>query len=228
MQHSIVTQHGKIVALLLLASVSACSSKPNEAFAASRAKTAEAQLPGSAAAALRLRVAPGSVARYRVSEQLVSLDLPNDAIGETKSITGAIAFDAAGKVLRDASKFSVDASTFVSDRSRRDGFVRGRLLEAQQYPTVVLVPTSVTGVTLPLPTLGTRPVQITGDLTVRGVTRPTVWTGTAQFGNGNVAVSAATAFTFDQFQIEQPEVPVLLSVADTIRLEINVNLVPQK
>src|SRR5574337_973948 len=40
---------------------------------------------------VRLVVVPGkSEARYRVREQLVSLDLPSDAIGRTQAITGTI------------------------------------------------------------------------------------------------------------------------------------------
>ena len=220
---------------LALAPILACSpGKQEEAFA-SPAKAANASAPdiaiadaASQGAALRLTLVPGSMARYRVREQLVGHDLPNDAVGETKSVTGAIAFDAAGKVIRQASKFSVDAGTFVSDKSRRDGYVRGRLLDASEYPNVVLEPTEVRGVSLPLPTSGTRAVEIVGDLTVRGVTRPTTWKGTAQFAPGKVTGSAATAFTFDDFQMEQPRVPVLMSVADTIKLEIDFSLVPQQ
>jgi polyisoprenoid-binding protein YceI len=115
----------------------------------------------------------------------------------------------------------------VSDQNRRDGFVRGRLLDAEQYPSIVLVPTDVRGVALPLPTSGTRPIEMTADLTVRGVTRPTIWKGTARFQDGRVTGSAATAFTFDEVQIDQPRVPVLLSVADTIHLEIDFDLIRQ-
>jgi polyisoprenoid-binding protein YceI len=106
--------------------------------------------------------------------------------------------------------------------------VRGRLLDAEQYPSIVLIPTNVRGVALPLPTSGSRAIEVTGDLTVRGVTRPTTWKGTAHFKDGRIAGSATTAFTFDDFQIEQPRVPVLLSVADTIQLEIDFNLIPQR
>jgi polyisoprenoid-binding protein YceI len=178
---------------------------------------------------LRFVLAPtGSAARYRVRERLVGRDLPNDAIGETKSLTGTIAFDSGGNVIRQESKFVVDARSFVSDRDRRDGFVRERLLEAEQYPNIVLLPTEIRGVSLPLPTSGTRPIEMTGDLTVRGVTRPTTWKGAAQFQDGQITGSAATAFTFNDIKLEQPRVPVLLSVADTIRLEIDFNLVQQR
>jgi len=170
----------------------------------------------------------GSAARYRVREQLMGHDFPNDAVGETKSLTGAIAFDASGKVIRDESKFTLDAGTFVSDQNRRDGYVRGRLLESQDYPTITLVPTEIRGVKLPMPKSGMAQIQMLGDLTVHGVTRPTVWNGTAQFNNSGVTGAASTSFTFEDIQLEQPRVPVLLSVADTIKLEIDFNLVQQK
>jgi polyisoprenoid-binding protein YceI len=221
---------------LVLAPVLACSSgKPDDAFAgtvvATNASSAQTSASGAASkeTALRLVVEQaGTSARYRVREQLVGHDLQNDAMGETKAVTGAIAFDSTGKVIREASRFSVDAGTFVSDKDRRDGFVRKRLLAADQYPAVVLVPTEVRGVSLPLPTSGGGPFELVGDLTVRGVTRPTIWKGTAQFSDGKVTGSAATQFTFADFQMEQPRVAVLLSVADTIKLEISFALVPQR
>ena len=216
--------------------ISACSrGGPETAFASSSTPTGSATAQHSVTpasvngAALRLVLAStGNAARYRVRERLMGHDFDNDAIGETKNLTGAISFDSNGKVIRETSKFTVDAGTFVSDKDRRDGFVRGRLLEADEYPTVVLVPTNVRGMTVPLPTTGSRPFEMTGDLTVRGVTRPTTWNGTVQFKDGAVSGSAATAFTFDDFRMEQPRVPVLLSVADTIRLEITFNLVQQR
>jgi polyisoprenoid-binding protein YceI len=220
--------------LIGAAAMTACSSgETNTAYADSapvkKATEVQASTTPQPGEALRLVLSPtGTAARYRVRERLVGQDLPNDAVGETKTLSGAISFDSSGKVIRQASKFVVDAGTFVSDKNRRDGFVRGRLLESDSYPEVVLVPTAVSGISLPLPSSGTKPFEMTGDLTVRGVTRPTSWKGTAQFQDGRVTGSAATAFTFDDIQMEQPRVPVLLSVADTIRLEIDFNLVRQR
>jgi polyisoprenoid-binding protein YceI len=224
-----------VVAAFTALAISACSGgEANTAYASSTTMRNAVAGKGSTSApsqsaALRLVLAStGNAARYRVRERLMGHDFDNDAIGETKSLTGAISFDSNGKVIRDVSKFTVDAGSFVSDKDRRDGFVRGRLLEADEYPMVLLVPTTVRGMTIPLPATGSRPFEMTGDLTVRGVTRPTTWNGTVQFKDGTVSGSAATAFTFGDIQMEQPRVPVLLSVADTIRLEINFNLVQQR
>jgi polyisoprenoid-binding protein YceI len=210
--------------------VLACSGgEPQTAFAGSGGATNAAFVESAPGEALRFVLAPtGNAVRYRVRERLVGRELPNDAVGETKNITGAIAIDSSGKVIREVSKFVVDAATFVSDNNRRDGYVRARLLETEQHPEVVLIPTEVRGVSLPLPTSGARPIEVTGDLTVRGVTRPTTWKGTAQFQDGRLTGSAATAFTFSDVQMEQPRVRVLLSVADTIRLEMDFNLLRQR
>jgi polyisoprenoid-binding protein YceI len=156
----------------------------------------------------------------------VGLDLPNDAVGETSGVTGAIAADAKGNVLQGESKFVVDVSTLKSDKDRRDGFVRRRVLETDQYPTVTFVPTAVKGIQIPLPRSGTKTFDMLGNLTVRGTTKPAAWKVTAQFAPGTINGHATTSFTFADFGIAQPRVPVVLSVADTIRLELDFSMTP--
>src|SRR6188508_2154895 len=66
---------------------------------------------------LQLVVAPdGNEVRYRVREQLVGLDLPNDAVGATSDVTGGIAFDAKGNLVPASSRFVVDVATLKSDK----------------------------------------------------------------------------------------------------------------
>lgn len=176
--------------------------------------------------ALRFVVAPtGNEVRYRVREQLVGVDFPNDAIGKSAKISGEIAVDADDGVLSEASRFVIDASAFVSDRERRDGYVRDRLLTAEQYPTIVFVPTGVRGLTIPPSGSGTSTFELLGDLTLRGVTRSTTWRATARFENGQVSGTASTRFTFADFEMEKPRVRSVLSVDDTIGLEYDFNLV---
>lgn len=180
----------------------------------------------AAAAPIRLTVAPsGNVARYRVREQLVGRDLPNDAVGETSKVSGAIVIDESGKIVREESRIVVDVTALKSDSDRRDGYVQRRLLEGEQHPMVTFVPTEVHGLSGALPTSGTANLHLVGDLTVKGVTRPTAWQVTARFNGQQITRSASTAFTFDDFNLTQPRVPVLLSVADTIRLEYDFTLV---
>jgi polyisoprenoid-binding protein YceI len=177
---------------------------------------------------LQLVVAPeGNEVRYRVREQLAGFDLPNDAVGTTSQVTGGIAFDAKGKIVPASSKFVVNVTTLKSDKDRRDGYVRGRILETNQFPTVELAPTALEGLTLPVPTSGTKTFQVVGDLTVHGVTKPTTWQVDAKFDGNRVTGTAATTFLFSDFGLTQPRVPVVLSVADSIKLEYTFALVPK-
>jgi hypothetical protein len=60
---------------------------------------------------------------------------------------------------------------------------------------------------------------------MRGVTHPTVWKVSARAEGNDVAGTATTAFTFKDVNLDQPKVPVVLSVADTIRLEYDFRFV---
>ena len=66
-----------------------------------------------------------------------------------------------------------------------------------------------------------------GDLPVHGVTHQTPWHVTAHSEGADVVGSAETAFTFKDFGLNQPRVPVLLSVADTIKLEYDFRFTPE-
>jgi polyisoprenoid-binding protein YceI len=169
--------------------------------------------------ALTLVVArAGNSARYQIQEQLVGIKLPSLAIGQTSGITGSIALDSAGRVIRSASQITVDVKGLRSDSDRRDGYVRGRVLETDRYPTVQFIPTSIAGLTNALSTSGTKRFDLVGDLTVHGVTRPATWHVEATFDGDRVTGAASTTFTFADFGLTQPRVPVVLSVDDTIQL----------
>jgi polyisoprenoid-binding protein YceI len=205
----------------------AATTKNGSTGAAPRASAGEVALP--ATDGVQLVVAPdGNEARYRIREQLVGLDLPNDAVGATTDVSGGIAFDASGKLVPAASKFVVNVGSLKSDKDRRDGYVRGRILETSRFPTVELTPTAIRGLTLPLPASGSKTFQIVGDLTVHGVTKPTTWTVNATFDKGRISGAAATSFLFSDFGLDQPRVPVVLSVADSIKLEYAFSLVPKQ
>lgn len=216
----------------LLAAIIVAACRPGEAAvkdSAAAVETSAGDVALPATDGLQLAVAPeGNEVRYRVREQLVGVDLPNDAVGATNEVSGGIAFDAAGKLVPASSKFVVNVGTLKSDRDRRDGYVRGRILETNQFPTVELSATAIRGLTLPLPSSGTRSFQLLGNLTVHGVTKPTSWNVDAKFDGSRVTGSATTTFAFADFGLTQPRVPVVLSVADSIKLEYTFALAPKE
>lgn len=160
-----------------------------------------------------------NVARYRVRERLVGKELDNDAVGETSKVTGAIALDKNGVIVPAASRFTATLTDIRSDSERRDGYVRRRILSVDSFPTTSFVVTGVRGLPAKLPTSGTAEFQLIGDLTVKGVTRTSTWRVKATVNGDKLTGSAITRFTFAEFQLTQPRVPILLSVVDTIALE---------
>jgi polyisoprenoid-binding protein YceI len=168
--------------------------------------------------------ATGNEARYRVREQLAGFDLPNDAVGVTKDISGRITVGSDGKIVRDSSKIVVLLTGLKSDKARRDGFLQRSTLETSKFPQVELVPVSFDGLNAPLPSGSSKTFALVGDLTVHGVTHPTTWQVTAHADGNDIVGTAVTAFTFKDFELVQPRVPVVLSVADTIKLEYDFRL----
>lgn len=164
----------------------------------------------------------GSIARYKVEETLARQGFVV-ATGETGEVSGRIVFDADGGIVADESSIAVQAATLATDSDRRDRYVRNRTLQTEQYPEIVFRPTSVDGLPAPLTDAqGAIDFTISGDLTIRDQTRPITWDAAADFAAGGAEITglASTEFTFEDFAMDKPSVAIVLSVEDTIRLEI--------
>ena len=168
-----------------------------------------------------------SEARYRVREQLAGFDLPNDAVGATREVAGLLVLSPDGASILGGSEFRVQLASLTTDNERRDGYVKGRTLEVEQYPEAVLVPRRFVNLPQPLPESGQVNFQLEGDLTLHGRTQPTVWDVTAEFGPDAIAGLATTDFPFDTFGIAVPQVARVLSVSDNIRLELDFRVVSE-
>lgn len=229
-----------IVAVCLVVALAGCGA-PAPTPAPSVAASVPAQAPATAApaAAAPATAAPaavaagatrwtldpaGSEARFKAREQLAGHDLPNDAIGKTKSVQGAIVVDQQGTVSADQSKFEVDLGSLTSDQSRRDNFIKNNTLNTAQYPTAVFVPTAVTGLPSPIPDSGDGAFQLTGNLTLHGVTKPVTWNVTAKKTGNQLTGTASTVIKLVDFGMTPPKVPVVLSIEDNITLEVDFTL----
>jgi polyisoprenoid-binding protein YceI len=175
------------------------------------------------AAGTRLEVASGSKAIYRVREQLARLNFPNDAVGTTESVTGALEIRPDGS-FAESSKLTVDLRTLKTDEDRRDAFVRDNTLETKRFPLAEFIPRRHKGLPVPLPSSGTANFQLVGDMILHGVTSETTWETAATFAADVVTAKATTRFNFAKFKITVPKVFGLLSVDDEIRLELEVRL----
>jgi polyisoprenoid-binding protein YceI len=169
----------------------------------------------------------GSEARYRVREQLAGFDFPNDAVGASGEITGTLVLGPEGAIVSRGSEFRVRLVSLTTDNERRDGYVRQRILEVEEFPEAVLVPRRFVNLPHPLSESGPVTFLLEADLTLHGQTHASVWDVTAEFGPDGIVGLATTAFQFDTFGIALPKVARVLSVDDNIRLELEFRMVPE-
>ena len=229
----------------------------------------EDSIPKTNPSILKITLTNESIARYRIKEQLVRRDLPNDAIGETNSIKGELFIDTINNSIHKNSTIEIDLTTLKSDSSSRDRYLKTRSLESDKYPTAKFTTEAIQGsewlATLnciyssinrlppslkeikskertiiekncfqsqPIPTTGKDEFKLNGSLTIRDVTKPISWNVKATWtGTTNITGTASTKFTFDYFNITKPSVPIVLGVADDIRLELDfvatINVLPK-
>lgn len=171
-------------------------------------------------------VAPlGNEARYRVFEELGSIG-HNEVIGKTRDVKGKIVLDANGAVMKDSSKIVINAQALQTDQKRRDEHLKTQTLETAKFPEIALVPVSFDGFNGDVPAGQEKTFTMMADLTVRNVTKPLKWDVVARRQGNDIVGTAKTLFTLDYFNIEKPRAVMVLSVADTVRLEYDFHFAP--
>lgn len=218
--------------LTACASTGAAANPPQDPVGAAAATDAPIAAGSSLPAVLPARTqawvlaSEGNQASYRVREQLANRSFPTDAVGTTTSVTGKLTLGADGEPVAGASQFSVDLTNLRSDSGGRDRYVRQNTLQTDQFPTASFTPKAVQGLSSLLPTSGKVTFQLSGDLTIHGVTKPVTWAVTAEVNGRELTGAATTTFTFSGFGMQAPRAFVVLSVEDKIQLECDFHLVP--
>ena len=174
---------------------------------------------GTDAAVVYAIVPEESTARYRVQEELAQVG-ENEAVGETQAIIGQFGFGEDGLPV-PCSRFDVDLRTLQSDQAKRDNYLYRNTLEAETYPLATFVLRDVEGIDAPLADGQETTLRLIGDLTLRDVTKLVGWEAKVTLTDGTLTGTAATMFEMPDFGIEPPSVPVVLSLDETIRLEVD-------
>jgi polyisoprenoid-binding protein YceI len=129
-----------------------------------------------------------------------------------------------GTLVPGESKFVVDVSTLKSDQSQRDNFLRQSTLQTSRYPNVTFVPTAAAGLPTAVPASGQASFKLTGDLTVKEVTKPITWDVTCVAASSSEgSCHATTSFAFADVGLTVPRVFTVLSIVDKITLELDVD-----
>ena len=206
-------------------STPATSSVPAASTAAGTSASTAPATTSDGSVAGTWNVAAGSVAGYRVREQLANLPAESDAVGRTDQVTGSITLESSGSTTTlTAGALTVDTTSITSDKSQRDNRMRDEGLQTDQFPTATFTLTKP--VEIPAAALaGTASdVTLTGDLTLHGVTKSVEIPAKAQLVNGQVQVAGSLTVPLSDYSITAPNIGgFIVSIADTGTLEFLVN-----
>jgi polyisoprenoid-binding protein YceI len=187
-----------------------------------------AWLPGAAGAAAapaagaqRFAIIPGeSSVTYRVNETFISEgNRLATAVGVTTVVRGEIFVDRQRPSSSRIGTVTIDISQFKSDRARRDNAIRERWLESARFPHAEFTPTAIQGLPEAYQDGREVPVQITGNLKIRDVTRPTTFASTIRLDGSTLTVTGATTIKMTDFGFDPPSIFGILRSENEARLE---------
>jgi polyisoprenoid-binding protein YceI len=175
-----------------------------------------APLPNAGAAAGTWTVGDGSFAGYRVDEVLQGNDVT--VTGRTEDVTGTVTVADGSITVAD---IEVDIASVATDETARDAYFRDQAMQVGEFPTATFE------LTEPAPIEeGATAVELTGDLTIHGVTQSaTIDAEVAGDGGDPVQVVGSVPITFADFDVEAPSLG-FVTVEDAGSIEFSLQLQP--
>ena len=206
-------------------SASSATSAPSTAASSDPATSAAPAASSDGSVAGTWNATSGSLAGYRVREQLASLSAASDAVGRTDQVTGSITLATSGSTTTlTAATITVDTTSIASDESRRDNRMRNEGLQTDTYPTASFTLTQPVEVPAAALAGTASDLTLTGDLTLHGVTKSVQIPAKAQLVDGTVQVQGSLSFPLSDYSIVAPNIGgFIVSIADNGTLEFLVN-----
>lgn len=167
-------------------------------------------------------IVPGeSQLQYEVGEVFIS---ENNrfavAVGVTSQIQGEIMVDSTAPQNSSLGTITADISQFKSDSGRRDNAIRTRFLESQRFPTVTFVPAQIEGLPASYEPGQEIPLKISGDLTIRDVTKPVSFEAVVRLSEGQLSGQATTTILMSDFGFGPISIAGILKTEDQAKVTL--------
>ncbi|MFU8839213.1 MAG: YceI family protein [Nitriliruptoraceae bacterium] len=165
----------------------------------------------------------GTFIGFRIAEELTTVG-DTEAVGRTPQVEGTVTLDGTTLV---AATIVGDLTALTTDIRQRDGATQ-RALNTGVHPTTTFTLTEAVD-------LGTTPVvgeaisvEAVGELTLNGVTQPVTVALDAVLLDGvaGLLVTGSFPLTLADHDLTAPSAPIVVSVADTATIELQLYLDP--
>jgi len=163
-----------------------------------------------------------SEVRFNIDEVLAGNDVT--VVGITDQVAGDVVVDFGEPGSSQIGTIRINVRTLETDNNFRNQAIRGRILESSrdEYEFAEFVPTDLSGLPDTVEVGETVSFQITGDLTLRDVTRSVTFdTDVTLASEDRIEGFATTTILYQDFNLTIPDVPSVSFVADEVILEID-------
>lgn len=200
--------------------VPATEAAPTEAPDAEPTEATDASSSGEERVLYRISQ-DGSEARFLIDETISGNEII--VVGATSSVEGDIIVNFSNPMESQVGEIAVNARTLRTDTELRDQSLRGLILNTQQYEFIRFAPTAFNALSSDPVSVGdTLEFEITGDVTVRDVTRSVTFAVTVTVASEDriegIAVSPEIPYTDFNLSVRPP--PNVSFLGDTVTLEL--------
>ena len=168
----------------------------------------------------------GSTVSFKISEVLSGA--PFTPVGTTNQIAGdiAVAPTASGVPSLTIGTLTIDARTFHTDSSERDGAI-GRFILKSNVAANEFITFAPSSTSVPIENSdGTWSATSTGDLMISGVTKPETFVLDFSIANGTLTGTARTTLSRSDFNLVIPNIPFVADVSNTFSISASITAAP--
>ncbi len=160
-----------------------------------------------------------SVATFRIDEELRGT--PTTVVGTSNLVLGQIQIDQADLSNSQIGEILINARAFETDASLRNRAIRGPILDTEAFEFISFAPTSIDGLEGSAAVGDELSFTVTGDLTIRDVTRPVTFDVAATLmSDTSISGTATTVIERGPFELVIPSVPTVANVSEEVPLEL--------
>ena len=161
-----------------------------------------------------------SQVRFELNEELRGE--PKTVVGVTDQVAGEVAVNLSDLSSTQVGVIRINARTLVTDNDFRNRAIQNQILDTGSHEFITFAPTSVDGLPASAAVGEEITFTVSGDLTIRDITQPVVFTVTATaVSEGQLAGTASAVVLRADYGLQIPSVPNVANVEEEVELYID-------
>lgn len=181
---------------------------------------ASSEAAATATASLFEIVSGETEARFVIEEVLRGADVT--VVGRSSMVAGQIEINPSDLSTTRLGVIQVNVRDIATDNDMRNRAIKNAILNTNSFEFVTFTPTEIIGLPASAAVGETINFQIVGDLTIKDVTKQVTFDAQVTASNETrIEGSASTSFPYRDFNLNIPDSPMVDTVADDVKLEID-------